>query len=219
MLALNLLRSSDTPLRVLALGAHSDDLEIGCGATLAKLAAEVSALEVTWVVFSGNEERQREAQASAEDILAGVPNRRIELRSYRDGFFPYLAPEIKEYFETLKAGTRPDLIFTHRLQDRHQDHRTIADLTWNTFRDHCILEYEIPKADADLGNPGVYVQVSEQQARQKVERLIKYFGSQRNRHWFCEETFLGLMRLRGLESGASARYAEAFHARKLVLTA
>ncbi len=205
------------PLRVLCLGAHSDDIEIGCGATLMAMAAKFQSLEVRWLVFSGDHARSEEARASAAHWLEPVPAKQIDLHGFRDGFFPDEWAEIKTVFERLKNGFEPDLIFTHARTDLHQDHRIVNELTWNTFRDHAVLEYEIPKYDGDLATPNFYVPVPEQIARAKASALSRFFGSQQNKHWFSEELFLGLMRLRGVESHAPSGYAEGFHMRKVCM--
>jgi LmbE family N-acetylglucosaminyl deacetylase len=204
------------PLQILCLGAHADDVEIGCGGTLLNLVARHHDIRVNWVVFSGAEERAKEARASAERFLEGIAERRIEMKSFRDGFFPYVGSDVKQFFEELKRQCSPDLIFTHYRDDRHQDHRLISDLTWNTFRDHMILEYEIPKYDGDLGHPNLFVHLDEPTCRRKVRGIIDAFQTQHNRHWFTEDTFLSLLRLRGVESAAPAGYAEGFFCRKAV---
>jgi LmbE family N-acetylglucosaminyl deacetylase len=204
----------DGPLQVLCVGAHSDDIEIGCGATILDLIAR-RRVRMTWIVLSGSGAREREARRSARLFLGKTPSE-VTVGSFRDGFFPYL-PEIKEFFEGLKSRVSPDLVFTHYRHDRHQDHRVVSDLTWNTFRDHLILEYEIPKYDGDLGRPNLFAPTSAAVAKRKTRYLRTAFVTQRDRHWFTEETFLGLMRVRGLESRAAGGYAEAFHLRKAVL--
>jgi LmbE family N-acetylglucosaminyl deacetylase len=204
------------PIRILCLGAHSDDIEIGCGATLLTLLSTREA-EVLWVVFSAAELRAREARHSARLFLKDARRATVALRTFRDGFFPYIGGEIKEYFEELSRQFSPDLIFTHYRHDRHQDHRVISDLAWNTFRDHLIVEYEIPKYDGDLGVPNLFVPVDRACAHRKVRHLRSAFASQQNRHWFTDDTFLGLMRLRGLESRAPHGFAEAFYVRKAVI--
>lgn len=208
---------SDRPLRVLCLGAHSDDIEIGCGASLLQAAAAGQPLEIRWVVFSGGRARTEEARESAAHWLASVPNQHAEFHDFRDGFFPNEWTGIKEEFETLKGNFNPDLVFTHCRGDLHQDHRIINELTWNTFRNHAILEYEIPKYDGDLATPNFYIPVSAEAARAKAAALMQFFGSQRAKHWFSEELFLGLMRIRGMEACAPSGYAEAFHSRKTCL--
>jgi len=202
---------------VLCLGAHSDDIEIGVGATLLSMLARGVRLEVHWCVFSGVGERKGEAEASAADFLSQAASTKIEVLAFRDGFFPEQGEAIKSWFEALKGQANPDLIFTHYRDDAHQDHRQISRLTWNTFRDHCILEYEIPKWDGDMARPNVYVPVSALVLRRKIDLLMSHFGSQRSKLWFDAETFLGLARLRGMECRAPERYAEAFFGRKLVL--
>lgn len=204
-------------LDILCLGAHSDDIEIGCGGTLLRLLAERPGCRVTWVVFSATPEREKEARASAEAFLGDASASEVLVHSFRESFFPYLGAEIKMYFEELKGIVQPDLILCHRRGDEHQDHRTIAQLTWNTFRNHVIAEYEIPKYEADLGHPNLYVPLSTKTSERKIELLLDHFASQRNRSWFRAETFRGLMAIRGVECNAPDGMAEAFHVRKLVL--
>jgi LmbE family N-acetylglucosaminyl deacetylase len=216
MRALQFARPGDR-LSVLCLGAHSDDLEIGTGATLLSMMDRGIDLAVHWCVLSGVGEREREAKASAADFLSKVASAQIEVLAFKDGFFPEQGDAIKSWFEILKARTNPDLILTHYRDDAHQDHRQVCRLTWNTFRDHCILEYEIPKWDGDLGRPNFYVPVSAEALRRKIELLNVHFGSQRSKQWFDSELFLGLARIRGMECRAPERYAEAFFARKLLV--
>jgi LmbE family N-acetylglucosaminyl deacetylase len=204
-------------LSVLCLGAHSDDIEIGAGATLLQWQTAGVRLDVLWCVLSANGPREGEARASAADFLEGTERGRIEVHHFRDGFFPAQSAEIKSWFEQLKGRIQPDVIFTHRGEDAHQDHRETSKLTWNTFRDHLILEYEIPKWDGDLGRPNLYVPIAATTMARKVELLVRHFGTQRSKHWFDEETFRGLARLRAMECRAPDRYAEAFHARKMTL--
>jgi LmbE family N-acetylglucosaminyl deacetylase len=201
---------------VLCLGAHSDDIEIGCGGTILKLVQEQPQLNVLWVVFGAGGRRKREARASARAFLNGSGQQTVVVRGFRDAFFPFQGEAIKKLFEGLKERIRPDLVLTHYREDRHQDHRIISDLTWNTFRDHAILEYEIPKYDGDLGNPNLYVPLAKALCRRKVAHLCAYFQTQNNKHWFSSDTFLALMRMRGVECASKTRYAEAFYARKLV---
>ena len=204
-------------LSVLCLGAHSDDIEIGAGATLLSWLDQDIRLDVHWCVLGGAGERGREARASATDFLAAAAGRTIEIMNFRDGLFPEQGDQIKVWFEALKDRVNPDVIFTHRQDDAHQDHRHVSRLVWNTFRDHLILEYEIPKWDGDMARPNLYMPVSASVIQRKVDLLISHFGSQRSKHWFDAETFLGLARLRGMECRAHERYAEAFIARKLSL--
>ena len=202
------------PLRVLAIGSHADDIEIGCGGTILRLAAERE-LDVRWVVLSGDEGRAGEARRSAEAFLGEV-SWELDTPGFRDAFFRY-GGEVKEYFEGLKDAIQPDLILTHHGADLHQDHRLVAELTWNTFRGHLILEYEIPKYDGDLGAPNVFVHLEEATARRKAALLLETFPSQAGKPWFTEDLFLALMRLRGMESVSPSGYAEGFYARKIVL--
>jgi len=201
-------------LRILCLGAHSDDIEIGCGGTLLRVLDEHPKAEVHWVVFSAKGVRRKEAETGARLFLKQAGARRVKLLSYRDGFFPHQGARIKGEFERLKAA-RPDLIFTHCRHDLHQDHRVINELTWNTFRRHMILEYEIPKYDGDLGSPNFFVPLTEEICSRKVQNLQKAFHSQSGKHWFEDETFKAILRIRGMESSASVKYAEAFYARKM----
>ena len=208
----------DGPARVLAIGCHADDVEIGCGGTLLALAERRPDTEVTWLVLSANGARGQEACASAAAFLSALETPpRILLETYRDGFFPYLGTAVKERFERLKEEVSPDVVFTHAGIDLHQDHRLVAELTWNTFRNHLILEYEIPKYDADLTAPNLYVPLSESLVQRKIDLLLEHFPSQRDKHWFSEDLFRGLMRLRGMEVNSPTRFAEAFRCRKLVL--
>jgi LmbE family N-acetylglucosaminyl deacetylase len=215
MIQLNLNGGSDRALRILCLGCHSDDIEIGCGGTILRLAEQYPRCEFHWVVFSAIGVREAEAHCAAK-LFAGAALKGPMLKKFRDGFMPYTGGEVKAVFEELKQVS-PDLIFTHTRKDAHQDHRLISELTWNTFRDHFILEYEIPKYDGDLGQPSVFMPLTEEQSRKKVDCLIEAFQSQRTKHWFEERTFLSLMRLRGMECNAPSGYAEAFYCRKLVL--
>lgn len=210
------LGSASGPLRILCLGAHSDDIEIGCGGTLLRILAEHSNVHVDWVVFSANRVRKTEATKSAKLFLNRAKSKRVTVHSYRDGFFPFQGAKIKTSFEGLKSAN-PDLIFTHYRNDLHQDHRLINQLAWNTFRNHMILEYEIPKYDGDLGSPNVFFAIDESICRAKAAILDQAFATQRKKHWFSEGTFLALMRIRGVESCSPTRYAEAFYGRKVTL--
>jgi LmbE family N-acetylglucosaminyl deacetylase len=210
------LTGARAPRRILALGCHADDIEIGCGATLLTLVRGVPELEVFWVVLGATGERAEEARRSAGAFL-GDTRSQVVVHDFRDGFFPYVGGAVKEVFEGLKELPEPDLIFTHAREDLHQDHRLACELTWNTFRDHLIFEYEIPKYDGDLGRPNVFVPLEEAVAREKTRLVVEGFPSQRDKHWFSEDLFLGLMRLRGMEACAPGGYAEAFTCRKLSL--
>ena len=216
MLALDLPRKGAGPLKILCLGAHSDDIEIGCGGTILRLLASQQEINIVWVVFGAGSKREQEARASATLFLSQANNKNIIVKNFRDSFFPFEGAQIKDYFEELKS-TSPDLIFTHYGKDAHQDHRLIEELTWNTFRNHFILEYEIPKYDGDLGQPSVFVPLDQEIYEKKVRYLTEAFETQRSKQWFGEDTFLALMRLRGMECVAASGYAEAFYCRKLVL--
>jgi LmbE family N-acetylglucosaminyl deacetylase len=216
MLTLNFSKDSHTPLRILCLGSHSDDIEIGCGGSLLRLLSSYTNLEFVWVVFSSTVEREREARTSAELFLKGAKQAEIIVKDFRDGFFPFLGSEVKNFIEGLKA-TSPDIIFTHNRKDAHQDHRLIAELTWNTFRNHLILEYEIPKYDGDLGQPNFFVPLEYDVYQRKIRYITEAFETQRTKQWFEPETFLALMRLRGMECVSPSGYAEAFYCHKLVL--
>jgi LmbE family N-acetylglucosaminyl deacetylase len=213
MKGLPLARPGET-LSVLCLGAHADDIEIGAGGTILQWIASGVRLEVRWCVLSASGARAEEARASADAFLAGAISSRLELGQFKDGFFPYQGADIKAWLEILKADSDPDVILTHRRSDAHQDHREVCQLTWNLFRDHLILEYEIPKWDGDLDRPNVYMPLGSAVLGRKIELLLAHFGSQRSKDWFDAETFTGLARLRGMECRAPERYAEAFVLRK-----
>ena len=205
------------PLRILGLGAHADDIEIGCGGTVLRLLAEHPGSVFHLVVFSAIGEREREARRSAEQFFAGTTAPNVDIKGFRDGHFPTALSEIKDTAEAVRQAFTPDVVFAHCRDDRHQDHRIVSDVAWQTFRDHLILEYEIPKWDGDLGQPNCYVSLSRRIARQKTEHLLAAFPSQRSKRWFTEDTFLALLRLRGLECAAEEGYAEAFYARKILV--
>lgn len=217
MLPLLTRRADSGPLKLLAIGAHSDDIEIGCGGTILKLIEQGSVAEVHWVVLTGERTRAEEAAQSADALLGDVPGRGVILKDFRDGYFPYDGAEIKGFFEELKAELSPDLILTHQRSDLHQDHRVTCELTWNTFRDHLILEYEIPKYDGDMGAPNLFVPLDESLCRKKIDHLMTHFGSQLSKRWFKEDLFSGLLRLRGMECNSPTSYAEAFYCRKAML--
>ena len=202
--------------QILCLGAHSDDIEIGCGGTILKLIEIYPDLNVTWVVLGAKGKREQEAINSAEDFLGSVNRKKIIVKGFRDGFFPYIGGEIKDYFEELKQEVNPDLIFTHYRQDLHQDHRLTSELTRNTFRDHWIWEYEIPKYDGDLSSPNLFVHLNKSICQQKIQHLMKHFRTQGNKQWFTDETFTSILRIRGIESNATQQYAEGFYCHKTV---
>ena len=212
------LSAAESLRRVLAIGCHADDIEIGCGGALLTLASAYPQVEVHWVVLAAAGERRLEAERSAAGFLEGVRGRRVEVHEFRDGYLPYVGGKLKDVFEELKGRVNPQIVFTHSSYDYHQDHRLACELTWNTFRNHLILEYEIPKVDGDLGRPNVFVPLSPTIVEQKLDLLEQHFPSQSGKHWFDRETFLGLMRLRGMEAVALDRYAEGFTCRKLLLT-
>ncbi len=214
MLGIPLSPANGKSLTILCLGAHSDDIEIGCGGTILRL-LKSQACDVHWIVFSAGRARRREAFDSAQLFLERAKKKNIAIRSHRDGFFPYQGAKIKDEFERVKRAVDPDLIFTHYRADLHQDHRLVNELTWNTFRNHLILEYEIPKYDGDLGSPNLFVELENSVCRTKIAYLQKTFASQRNKHWFTGDVFSALMRLRGVEAHSQSRFAEAFYARKL----
>ena len=207
--------NKDQCLKVLCLGSHCDDIEIGCGGTILKLIKKSRDTAFYWVIFSSDQQRRQEAIDSANAFLMGVKEKNIVIKTFRNSFFPFLGAEIKEYFEKMKKEFSPDIIFTHSRDDRHQDHRLISDLTWNTFRDHLILEYEIPKYDADLGSPNFFVHLNRSLCKKKVEILLNSFVSQKPNHWFTKDSFYSILNIRGIESNSPSRYAEGFYCRKI----
>lgn len=216
MLNLNFNKPKDSPLNILCLGAHSDDIEIGCGGTILRLVKEFRYLDITWVVFSATSERALEAQKSANQFTEGIQHKKIVLNKFRDGYFPSSLTSIKDAFEDLKEEAVPDIVFTHYRDDLHQDHRHICELTWNTWRNHFILEYEIPKYDGDLGNPNFFVSLDIETCQKKTDLLMRFFQTQANKHWFSPDTFNSLMRLRGIQCKSPGGYAEAFYSRKII---
>jgi LmbE family N-acetylglucosaminyl deacetylase len=217
MFRMSLVNINERLKDVLCLGAHSDDIEIGCGGSILRMLEEFSDITIWWIVFSGSSLRQDEAHRSAELFLTKASRKNILLKSFRDGYFPYQGEAIKDEFESLKKQISPDLIFTHYRHDLHQDHRLINELTWNTWRDHMILEYEIPKYDGDLGRPNFYIPLERRICQRKNEILCDVFETQESRPWFTGETFWALPQLRGVECRAAESLAEAFYARKIVL--
>lgn len=209
-------KRKDRPFKILCLGAHSDDIEIGCGGTILRLLSEYEDAEVHWVVLGSSGQRDGEAVASANKFLAGAKQKKIIIKNFKDGFFPYVGGEIKDFFEALKTQTSPDIIFTHYRNDLHQDHRLISELTRNTYRDHLILEYEVIKYDGDLGVPNFFVHLNEKICRKKISILMESFKTQANRDWFKPDTFLSTLRIRGIECRAPEKYAGAFYCRKMV---
>jgi LmbE family N-acetylglucosaminyl deacetylase len=216
MMNVNFQKGKGGASRILCVGAHSDDIEIGCGGTILRLQAENPKLEFTWVVFGAHGLRGREAEKSAGRFLKHAKKKNVEILKFRDGFFPYEGARIKEYFEQMKENVRPDIIFTHYRHDLHQDHRLISELTWNTFRDHLILEYEIVKYDGDLGTPNFFVHLDPETCKRKINHIRTCFDTQRNKVWFSDDAFYSILRLRGIESNAPGGYAEGFYGRKVV---
>ncbi len=216
MIRLSLGKPASGALTVLCLGAHSDDIEIGCGGTILRLIEQYSDCKFHWVVFSALGIREAEAKRAAE-LFAGSRLKGPILKNFRDGFLPYAGSDVKAVFENELKQFSPDLILTHYRKDAHQDHRLISELTWNTFRDHMILEYEIPKYDGDMGQPNVFIPLGPESYQKKVRYILDSFRSQQDKAWFCKETFLSLMRLRGMECNADSRFAEAFYCHKIVL--
>jgi LmbE family N-acetylglucosaminyl deacetylase len=214
---MQLAKPAGSVYRILCLGSHCDDIEIGCGGTILRLLEEHQNVAVHWVVFSSTPARAEEARHSAAAFLERARSKEILIKEFQDGFMPYDGREVKTFFEELKARVSPDLIFTHYRHDLHQDHRLICELTWNTWRDHLILEYEVPKYDGDFGTPNFFVELEESLCQRKTRRIVEQFSSQKEKHWFAEETLLAVLRLRGMECRAATRYAEAFYSRKLVL--
>lgn len=215
MLDLNF--AGDGPLNILCLGAHCDDIEIGCGGMLLELLASGRQIHCTWVTFCSNETRALEATNSAERFLAKATGKTVEIYRFDDGFLPYVGAEVKKCFENLKTKLSPDLILTHYHADKHQDHRLVSELTYNTFRDHLILEYEIPKYDGDMGQPNSFFPISRVAAESKVQFLLDAYGTQGQKHWFSEEVFMGLLRLRGMEINSGSGLAEGFYCTKIRL--
>ncbi len=208
---------ADGPRRILALGAHSDDIEIGCGGTILRLVAERPNVEVTWVVFCAPGSRSSEARSSASAFLTGAGESSVIVHAYRDGFLPYSGGTVKEAFEELKKTLSPDLIFTHFREDRHQDHRLVAELTWNTWRNHMILEYEIPKYDGDFGSPNWFAPLTTDTLERKIALVLRHFPSQAEKHWFDGDLLRSVARIRGMECVAPDDLAEAFYCRKAVV--
>jgi LmbE family N-acetylglucosaminyl deacetylase len=205
------------PLRILCLGAHCDDIEIGCGGTVLRLLAERPGSTVRWVAFSSNPRREAEARAAAGEFLAEAGGREVIVKQFKDGYLPFQGAEVKDAFEAAKGDYQPDVILTHHRHDRHQDHRMVAELAWNTYRDHLILEYEIPKYEGDLSTPNLYFPLPEAVVRRKIDVLMRSYPSQAGKRWFRPETFEAVLRLRGIECNAPEGFAEAFHAPKVVM--
>ena len=197
--------------------AHSDDIEIGCGGSVLKLLEQSDVGHVDWIVLGSSGKRTDEARESAERFLGNLKSKNVIVKGFQDSFFPYIGSEIKSFFEQMKLFGTPDLIFTPYRHDLHQDHRLVSELTWNTWRNHLILEYEIVKYDGDLGSPNFFIHLSKDTCNRKIDILMDCFGSQLQRDWFTRDAFLSILRLRGIESKASEGLAEGFYCRKAVL--
>ncbi len=213
MLKLNLERAES----ILFLGAHCDDIEIGCGGTLLELGRSLWRGRISWIVFSSNEVRRQEAEAAAAKFVPEGCDLDLRILDFRNGYFPSCRDAIKDYFETLKREVSPDVIFCHAGHDLHQDHQTLSALCWNTFRNHLILEYEVPKYDGDLGNPNVFVPLSPEICRSKAKLVVDSFESQRDKAWFTADAFESLARIRGIQGASATGYAEGFYAKKLTI--
>jgi LmbE family N-acetylglucosaminyl deacetylase len=208
-------RRAESPFRILCIGAHSDDIEIGCGGTLLRLLEEIPDTHVRWVVFGARDERATEARESANRFLAKAQHKEVIVEDFRDSYFPYIGAEIKKFMESTRSGFVPDLVLTHQRNDLHQDHRLVSELTSNAYRHHLILEYEILKYDGDVGTPAFFVPLTDRLAREKIQNIVECFGSQRSKAWFTEDAFQAIMRIRGVECNAPEGYAEAFYCRKI----
>ncbi len=202
--------------KVLCIGAHSDDIEIGCAGALIEWSRQYAGLEIYWVVLSTTGDRAIEARKSVRTLL-GRSVKEVVLGQFTDGHLPSQYSDVKDFLAQVRSSFEPDIVLTHRIEDRHQDHRLIGEATWQTWRNQLILEYEIPKYEGDLGQPNVYVPLSRRTAGRKVQHLIKHFGSQRSKSWFTKPVFEGLMQIRGIECRAPSGFAEGFYARKVVL--
>jgi LmbE family N-acetylglucosaminyl deacetylase len=216
MKGLDLARRGDE-LTILCLGAHADDIEIGAGGTILSLIESGVRLNVHWCVLSAGALRAAEAVASAEAFLVGSLSSKVEVADFEDSCFPAHSRSIKQWLLDTRGRVLPDVIFTHARSDAHQDHREVNQLTWNVFRDHLVLEYEIPKWDGDLCQPNAYVPLTADILDRKITLLHNHFGTQRSKDWFDRETFAGLARLRGMECRAPEHCAEAFTLRKATI--
>lgn len=217
MLRFEFARRKNRTIKVLCVGAHSDDIEIGCGGTILRILSEYDDVEVHWVVLGSSGERDGEAVTSADKFLANVKKKEIIIQHFKTSFFPYIGEEIKNFFEKLKEKISPDIIFTHYRNDLHQDHRLVSELTWNTYRNNLIFEYEIMKYDGDIGSPNVFVHLDDTLCRKKISFIMDSFKTQGEKDWFTPDAFLSLLRIRGIESKAPGKYAEGFYCRKVVL--
>ena len=206
-------------IKILCLGSHCDDIEIGCGGTLLSLLHKYQGrgVEVYWVVFSSNTQRKKEALLSSDVFLRQAWKKTVRIEKFQDSYFPYIGREIKDYFVELNKGYAPDIVFTHYGKDLHQDHRMISELTWNIYREHLILEYEIPKYDGDIGKPNLFIPLESSMCKKKVDTIMKSFHSQRKKHWMAEDLHYSILRIRGMECASRSNFAEAFYCRKMLL--
>jgi LmbE family N-acetylglucosaminyl deacetylase len=216
LLNFNFKKTDEGSLKILCIGAHSDDIEIGCGGSILRLLSEYEDVEIHWVVLGSSGKRDKEALSSANKFLKNAKNKNIIINNFRDSFFPYMGGEIKKFFEKIRKKVSPDIVFTHYRHDLHQDHRLVSELTWNTFRDHLILEYEIMKYDGDIGVPNFFVHLDDRICRDKISFILDSFKTQRGKDWFTSDVLYSILRLRGMESRAPKNYAEGFYCRKLV---
>jgi LmbE family N-acetylglucosaminyl deacetylase len=217
VLSVSLNLAENRPAHVLCVGAHCDDIEIGCGGTLLSLGKSHTDLKITCAIFSGNDDRQREARKSLESLFSAAADLQIVFHDFADGRLPFVGEAVKNAMEDIRGNIDPDLIFTHWEGDRHQDHRFLSEVTWNTFRDHLIMEFEIPKYDGDFGSPGVFCPLDKDTAERKVDHLMRAYRSQASKDWFTPDLFMSVLRIRGMEARADSGFAEGFYCRKLPL--
>ena len=217
MVGIKIAKERNQGIKILCLGAHCDDIEIGCGGTLLSLLEEYPRTEVYWIVLSSDPRREKEARSSARLFLKQAEKKTIKIEKLRNGFFPYNGRKIKDYFEEQKKKFSPNIIFTHYKMDLHQDHRLVSELTWNTYRNHLILEYEIPKYDGDFGSPNLFSPLGSSVCDLKINSILASFTSQGDKHWFTSDLLYSILRLRGMECGSSTKNAEAFYCRKILL--
>jgi len=208
--------NKESKINILCLGAHSDDIEIGCGGTILRILQEFDNICVKWIVFSALNDRKTEAVQSAKNFLNNVKKQNVIIKDYKENYFPFIGDKIKDYYDEIKYNFNPDIIFTHYKNDAHQDHKIISDITWNTFRNHMILEYEIPKYDGDFGSPNLFIKLPENVCQKKINYIMNNFKTQKRKNWFTDDTFWALLRLRGMEAKSPSKYAEAFYCKKII---
>lgn len=207
-------QNQQVPRRILCLGAHCDDIEIGCGASIRRMALRYPHAEFKICVLTGDDTRENETRTALARVLEVSENYSVDVQRFKNGHFPYCAANVKAHIETYKAF-QPDVIFTHFRHDHHQDHRTVSELTANTFRNHLVLEYEILKYDSDLANPNVFIPLTAQDVKDKIEILMESFKSQLDKQWFTPDVFESMARIRGVQCASPTGYAEAFFGNKL----